>query len=197
VFKLTPKGSTYVESVLYSFPFNKKVKGEPDGLVADAAGNLYVSTSAGGRGGCPNAFYGCGSAIKLAPSRSGYRESPIYAFRPNKTGVHPSGPLVIDATGIIYGTTSSGGSSTCENSDYTDRGCGGIFKITPTASGYSYQELYRFRSHEGDGPGPVIADSNGALYGAAYAGGRFGFGTVFKYTLMPTARIRDTRNVNS
>jgi uncharacterized repeat protein (TIGR03803 family) len=183
VFRLTPNGSSYTESVLYRFPGQGgELKGEPDGIAADAGGNLYVSTYAGGVGGCPNFYYGCGSAIKLTPSRSAYRESRIYDFRPNMSGVHPSGQFVVDATGAIYGTTGSGGSRTCVTSDYVDRGCGGIFKITPTASGNSYQELYRFKAREGNGPGPLIADSSGGLYGTANAGGTYGWGTVFKYT---------------
>ncbi len=90
--------------------------------------------------------------------------------------------LLIDATGVLYGSAGSGGSHTCISSDYEDRGCGGIFKITPTASGYSYQELYRFKAREGYGPGQLITDSSGALYGTAYDGGTFGLGTVFKFT---------------
>jgi uncharacterized repeat protein (TIGR03803 family) len=182
VFKLTPNGSSYEESVLYSFPEHRQMVGAwPEGIVADAGGDLFVTTASGGVGGCPNSGYGCGSAIKLTPSQSGYRESRVYNFRPNKTGVHPS-RLIIDATGTLYGTTGSGGSRTCETTDYVDRGCGGIFKITPTSSGYSYQELYRFRAREGNGPGPLIADGNGALYGTAVDGGTYGLGTVFKYT---------------
>ena len=182
VFKLTPNGSTYVETVLCSFREHRQMVGAwPEGIVADAGGNLFVTTASGGVGGCPNSVYGCGSAIKLTPGQSGYRETRVYDFRPNKTGVHPS-RLIIDAAGVMYGSASSGGSPTCIDSDYEDRGCGGIFKITPTASGYSYQELYRFKAREGYGPGPLIADGNGALYGTAVDGGTYGLGTVFKYT---------------
>jgi uncharacterized repeat protein (TIGR03803 family) len=61
VFKLTPAGTSYVESVLYSFT-NKGDGGRPYGaLVRDATGALYGTT---GSGGSPLSG---GTAFKLVP----------------------------------------------------------------------------------------------------------------------------------
>ncbi len=185
VYKLTPSRGSYFESILERFPGCKKPRGMPNGLSADATGALYVSSFSGGRGGCPNSRSGCGAAIKLTPVRSGYRATHIYDFRPDRTGQGPTGGFVVAADGTLYGSTNLGGygGKGCRySSTFPSRGCGVLFKLVPTPSGYVYTAIFRFNHRDGDDPSALTADATGALYGTTIVGGRFGYGTVFKFT---------------
>ena len=116
VFKVTPGGE---ESVLYSF---KDVPGDgayPDGgVVMDARGNLYGTTTYGGA----NFFYG--TVFELSPDNT---ETVLYSFCATNGCPDGSIPqaLVLDAQGDLYGTTYEGGSANCY------LGCGVVFKMTP------------------------------------------------------------------
>jgi uncharacterized repeat protein (TIGR03803 family) len=114
VYKLTHRDDSWTESVLYSF------KGAPDGsspistLVRDAAGNLYGTTSDGGRG--------YGIIFKLAPgSTDAWTETVPYRF-PGAPGASLAyNGMVADSAGNLYGATTHGGPT-----DY-----GTIYKFTP------------------------------------------------------------------
>jgi hypothetical protein len=121
VFKLDPAGK---ETVLYSF------LGAPeDGrfpafatLSRDATGNLYGVTPDGGRY-CQNQTY-CGIVFMLDPTG---KETVLHYFTGTKgDGAFPTGGVVRDESGNLYGTTGGGGDfSACY------RGCGIVFKLTP------------------------------------------------------------------
>jgi uncharacterized repeat protein (TIGR03803 family) len=166
VFKLDLSGT---ETVLYSF------KGSPDGsnpnagLIMDAAGNLYGTTSTGGGACSPS---GCGTVFKLDPSGT---ESVLYSFQDSPDGALPFAGLIMDAAGNLYGTTDSGG----DQCSVLNFGCGTVFKLD--ASG-SESLLYSFQGPF-DGAGPyagLIMDTASNLYGTTVAGGSGGGGTVFK-----------------
>lgn len=115
-------------------------------------------------------------AAALAPAQAG--EELIYTFKGGTDGAAPSGGLVADAEGALYGTTLNGGGS---------QDCGTVFKLTPPASKsgpWTETVLYRFKGgFDGWGPqGTLIFDQQGALYGTASSGGTTGHGTVFKLT---------------
>jgi uncharacterized repeat protein (TIGR03803 family) len=81
------------------------------------------------------------------------------------------GGIIIDKSGNLFGTTSSGGSN----------GRGTVFEITAAGS---YRILYSFPALK-DGNGPVSSltlDSQGNLYGITDGGGLYAEGTVFKLT---------------
>jgi len=167
-----------VEQVLYTF------KGAADGLepnggpVLDASGNIYGTTyrSVGGKG------LGSGIVFKVSPDGS---ETVVHQFGTSKSdGKKPTSGLVIDKKGNLYGTTSEGGGKgqygpglNCSD------GCGIVYEIT--AAGQE-KILYAFKgSQSGDGAAPfasLILDKQGNLYGTTYAGGTYGFGTIFKLT---------------
>ncbi len=180
VFKLAPDGSgSYTESILYRFRGGSDVATPFGRLIMDGAGNLYGTTSGGKGSKCHDS---CGVVFKLAPDASGgYTESVLYRFRGGSHGDYPSGSLIMDEAGNLYGTTDNGGRSSCPN------GCGVVFKLAPDGNdgGYTESILYRFRGGtDGDEPSSLIMDSSGNLYGTTNSGGRRscgnGCGVVFK-----------------
>jgi uncharacterized repeat protein (TIGR03803 family) len=165
VFRLAPSGKHYRETYVYSF------SGLPDGstplaaVVADAAGNLYGTTNAGGASNL-------GTVFELSPSGSGYVETILHSFSGQPDGRNPQGALIADASGTLYGTTSAGGSSNN----------GTAFALVPGASGYTEHVIYSFKGYN-DGQGPVgrlLEDASGNLFGSTDAGGPSGAGTVFR-----------------
>jgi uncharacterized repeat protein (TIGR03803 family) len=163
VFELDTSGSL---TVLHTF-------GGGDGanpgsvLVFDPAGNLDGTTLNGGTG-CGGV--GCGTVFKLSPNGDGtWTESVLHSFcslAGCADGEAPyRGPLAIDASGNLYGTTGSGGNRSCDG-----YGCGIIYKLD--ASGHE-TVLYNFvGGKDGAGPFPgVVMDKAGNLYGVA---GRYG-----------------------
>jgi uncharacterized repeat protein (TIGR03803 family) len=103
----------------------------------------------------------------------------------------PVSDLIMDSAGNLFGTTSEGGSSTaCTN------GCGTVFELVKSPSGYTETVLHSF-SAGADGASPlgVIMDSSGNLYGTtAYGGGSSnctgGCGTMFE--LVKTSGYSET-----
>jgi uncharacterized repeat protein (TIGR03803 family) len=156
VFKLSPAGSGYAETVLHRFEISD---GElPYGnLMAGEKGALYGTTSLGGS-------IGAGTVFKLAPTGSGYAETLLYSFQGGSDGGQPIAGVIADKSGAIYGTTWSGG-----REPYG----GTVFKLTPTGSGYSETVLYRFQGgSDGYEPfGGLTPDGTGALFGMTEYGG--------------------------
>jgi len=128
VFKLTPSGSRYTEAVIFRFD-GINTGGNPNGpLIADSSGTLYGTTVQGRFDNCPS---GCGTVFELQPSGDGYIETTLYGFAgPGSDGENPSGGLVADGSGSLYGMTTWGGAGPCGNG-YGWYGCGTVFKITP------------------------------------------------------------------
>jgi uncharacterized repeat protein (TIGR03803 family) len=119
--------------------------------------------------------------FELAPKG---KMSVVYAFQGGSDGAGPDGSLLMDKAGNIYGTTSGGGGTDCDNGF----GCGTVFKITP---GGTETVLYAFQGGD-DGELPqtgVIADGAGNLYGTTAAGGSGAQGTVFKVTPAGTETV--------
>ena len=60
-------------------------------------------------------------------------------------------------------------------------GCGTVFEIAPDGT---MTLLHKFKeSKDGANPmGGLVPDNSGNLYGTAYQGGQYGFGTVFEIT---------------
>ena len=114
VFSLHPNGDgTYTESVLHGFT------GHPDGqspgaLLIDASGNLYGTTLYGGTSTAATFCKGgCGTVFELANNSGTYTYSVLFSFTTNDFyGIDPGGNLVIDASGDLFGTATSGGGST-------------------------------------------------------------------------------------
>ena len=172
IFSLRPDGADY--QVLYRFVGGTDGSTPAGGLVADAAGNLYGTTSLGGNVNCYGD--GCGTVFKLTRNGSTYSESVIYSFtNSNGDGGTPMAGLFIDAGGALYGTTLIGGTFRL----------GTVFRLTPSGSSYREAILYSFGAKKSDGVYPeagLIQDTQGSLYGTTSRGGRLFLGTVFKLT---------------
>jgi uncharacterized repeat protein (TIGR03803 family) len=184
VFALTPPLAgerRWTETVLYRFKGGTDGAYPLAGLVIDANGALYGTTSREA-GSCFG--FGCGTAFMLTPPKAGetaWTESVLYRFRGNADGVVPEAGLAMDANGILYGTTFGGGGGTVSIC------CGTVFALTPPKAGetpWTESVLHRF-TDGADGAFPqagLIIGTNGTLYGTTAEGGGCGncFGTVFE-----------------
>src|SRR5579864_7691854 len=97
--------SAPVEQVLHSFQGGTDGYNPDGGLVADAAGNLYGTSTWGG----PDTAAPYGSVFELSPpSAAGgdWTKTVLYSFQggPND-GATPFGTLIFDKAGNLYGTT--------------------------------------------------------------------------------------------
>lgn len=101
-FELTSRNSRgWKESILYGFPKPDNGSFPSSGLVFDAAGNLYGTTS---NGGDPSCTGGCGVVYKLTPSADGkWTYSVLHKFT-GGDGRYPGGGLALDQKGNLYGT---------------------------------------------------------------------------------------------
>lgn len=89
--------------------------GPEAGLTLDAAGNLYGTTSAGGKGGPGTVF----QLIPPVPGQTAWTLKTLVNFN-GTNGTWPMAGLVRDAAGHLYGTTYEGG-----------YGFGTVFQLTP------------------------------------------------------------------
>ncbi len=110
--------------------------------------------------------------FKLTKSGNSWRESVIHAFE-GTDGDEPSGALIFDSHGNLYGTTSVGGPN----------GEGTVFELTPSAGGqWSETIVYSFTgASDGGGPlGSLVMNNEGDFFCVAAEGGTFGGGVVFE-----------------
>jgi uncharacterized repeat protein (TIGR03803 family) len=187
VFTLAPAGKGgWTESVVHTFNGNDGCYSVA-GLVADRAGNLFGSTGEGGiggcflaratkaaSGGCPN---GCGTLFELRHGARGRWSFAVLHYFTLSSGGGPSGNMVFDAAGNLYGTTVIGGNA-CQGA------CGVVFKLSPGAhQPWKYSVLHSF-SNTPDGalPTGLVMRTNGKLYGTTIGGGTLSLGTVFEVT---------------
>ncbi len=165
-----------------------KFQNSPDGsepasgLVSDGAGNFYGTTDGGGLSTCGFSAPFCGTVFKMSSGQDGaWKESVLYRFKGGTDGAAPSGTLVFDAAGNLYGTTVTGGNDLCN-----EEGCGTVFELSPNENGtWTETVLHRFiGSTDAEGPGlGVVFDAEGNLYGPAGGGCIFECnGTIFKLT---------------
>ncbi len=147
VFKLDTLGT---ETVLYRFTGLADGALPFAGLLLDAAGNLYGTTSAGGivSGTCM-ALHGCGVVFRLDTSGT---ETVLHSFTGSPDGDSPRAGLVLDAAGNLYGTTFGGGTSNL----------GTVFKLDTAGT---ETVLHSFTGPEGANPTAGLLLNAGNLYG--------------------------------
>ncbi len=187
VFELTPNSNGYwTETILYGFGCcGGPTGGYPNAtnLIFDAAGNIYGTTELGGKSGCsPRGCFGLGVVYELSPNGDGtWTEKVLHKFTGGKDGANPTGALIFDQAGNLYGTSQYGSITGC-TSGY---GCGVVFKLTPNADGtWTEHVLHQFTGGKDGGVpfGGVTFDQAGNLYGTTTKGGTAGYGVVYKMT---------------
>ncbi len=159
VYKLTPSGGTWTESVMYNFT------GFEDGafpmatMAIDQAGKLYGTT-----------YYE--SVFELAPSGGGWTENTLYTFHNGSDGGNPQAGVIFDSAGNLYGATTT----------ITQQDPGGVvYELSHSSGSWVYSVLYTYRNSGGIF-GNVAIDSAGNIYGTAVNGGTQQAGSVFKLT---------------
>src|SRR5579871_1454564 len=168
------------ESVLYAFQGGSDGAVPSGGVTFDKNGNLYGVTGQGGNSNC-SPMANCVTAYQLVPSGQGaWTENVLYVFKgaAQNDGEQPSGGLLIDSQGNLYGTTAYGGRGPCILLGIKG-GCGTVFELSPpSSSGGQWTEtiLYNFQGgSDGDLPGGgLTADAKGNLYGTTSYGGGYG-----------------------
>jgi uncharacterized repeat protein (TIGR03803 family) len=185
VFKLTPQtDGRWTETVVYSFPGGGSGNSPVAGLVMDAAGNLYGTTSYGGslQGNCQSG--GCGTVFELMPLADGSWEyKRLHAFQFDD-GSTPESHLVFDPSGNLFGTTLGGG--------YFSSGT--VFELSPGAKGEWKEAVLWSFQQAGEPRAGLIFDGDGNLYGTTTEGPNGAdSGTVFK--LSPGAGGKWTETV--
>lgn len=109
IYRLSPPsggGTTWTETVLYSFSGNADGASPQRGIVMDTAGNLFVTAPFGGDANCQ-----CGTLIELSPPQSGqgaWTETTLYQFPGGTGGAYP-GAISVDDSGNLLIPTSGGG----------------------------------------------------------------------------------------
>jgi uncharacterized repeat protein (TIGR03803 family) len=174
VFKLT-KASNWSESALHTFEFDTNGT-VPQGFLNISGTTLYGATTSGGNlADCGGS--GCGVIFKM-PTSTG-AETVLYTFTGGADGSGPTGGMILDSNGNLYGTTAGGGDLGCTISQYFS-GCGVVFRISPAGK---EKILHTFTGTTTDGAEPflgVVRDKSGNLYGTTGYGGTDNVGTVYE-----------------
>lgn len=170
VFKITPHGSSWILSTLYSFMGSNDGGWPTTGATFGPNGSLYGASSYG-----PAVYNLRPSATRPPSILAGWTDTTLYQFQDD--GFNPSGPVVFDHSGNIYGAMEIGGSGGCYD------GCGLIYELSPIGQGWQNSVVYNFPgSGEGVAPQGIIFNQSGDLVGTTLYGGENGLGSIFELT---------------
>jgi uncharacterized repeat protein (TIGR03803 family) len=153
VFKLTPSGEGWTESILYSFTGRNDAfdVSAPTQVLLGNDGNLY-GVAQGGE-------YSSGVVFQLTPSGDHWTESILHSFQYAVDGYNPS-YLVQDSAGNLYGIAITALTSTPP-----------IFLLSKSGNGWVFSEYYVTHLGENDQLYNLAIDAAGNLYGTG--GGRW------------------------
>ena len=150
VYELSPSGSGWTESTLYSFSGDSDNEYPIGSVAIDSHGYVYGTTN-------PANSLGGGTVWELTSSGGGWGLAKTQLLAGYEG---PFDTPTLDAAGNVYGT-----------SLFTGAGSGEVFKLTPSGGGWSYTSV-SFNGNNGEGPiGGVTLDTNGNLYGTTAGGG--------------------------
>jgi uncharacterized repeat protein (TIGR03803 family) len=197
VFELSPpasEGGPWTYQILYSFLGGADGSTPRGALLLGKDGSLYGTTSFGGLSG--SGYYGNGTIYRLSPPSTpggSWTKTTLYALNdqwpgPHLDGYGPTGTLVMDDAGTLYGVNRNGG----------DDGAGTVFALAPPAvpgGDWTYSRLFSFDEVKPGGAykigntpaGSLTIDADGVLYGTTETGGPASNGAGTAYTLTPPA----------
>ena len=161
VFELTPSGHSWTETVLYSFAGGNDGAAPFSGVIFDAAGNLYGTTTLGGANSV-------GTVYELSPSQSGFSSTTLYDFGAGDQSSTPYGGLIFDQQGHLFGTACGG-----------PNGGGTVYELAPFGGGWTYNLVYGFSGYSGPRDAPTM-DATGNIYVTNLNGGPHQAGSVVK-----------------
>jgi len=165
VFEMSRSGSGWTEQPIYSFSGPDGAK-PYSGLVFDSVGNLYGTTTQGGQ-------FGNGAVFELSPSGNSWTEQVLYSFQGPSDGSAPTGALIFDQAGNLYGTANNGGTG----------GGGTVFELSHSGGSWSFNLLHSFTGGPNCGPwGALNFDAQGNLVGTTVCDGANNDGNVFRLT---------------
>jgi len=165
-FQLTPVDGHWTTKILLDFGNGGAQGIYPNGgLILDSAGNLYGTTELIGGG--------TGGVFELSPTADGpWTETILYALASSE-GLYPQAGLVFDSAGNLYTATTDDGAN----------GDGTAFELTLIGGVWTETRIHYFDGTDGSSlKSTPILDARGNLYGTAFSGGGFGFGTVWELT---------------
>jgi uncharacterized repeat protein (TIGR03803 family) len=171
VFKLvkpTGAGGAWKEEVLYSFGTGTDGAVPIAGVILDASGNLYGTTSAGGT-------YGYGTVFELKRSAHGYTEAILYEFTLGLDGGTPYAGLVMDSKGNLYGAASDGGGG-------GDNGGGTVFELSRVSGGWTFNVISALAGWGISGTFRDLLLEGTTIYATTHCDGDYSAGTVYKLT---------------
>jgi hypothetical protein len=167
-FELTPKASGgFTFHTIHQFSAAMGDGASPgSAFILDANGNLY--------GVAPNGGNGCGIVYELSPAKSGkWKETILHKFDGSgKDGCNPSGRLIFDQAGDLFGGTFNGGGGLTNL--FCNNGCGTTYKLHLANGKWTETVLHRFTGKGTDGQSPtggLAFDKDGNLWGTTFIGG--------------------------
>ena len=169
VFEIAYTDGSYADTATTLVNFNGTDGGYPyySGVIADAAGDLFGVTSIGGTSGDGVVF-----EIPFTDGSYATTATTLVSFD-GTDGSTPEGNLFMDATGDLFGTTSTGGTF----------GHGSVFEIPYADGSYASTPIVLASFNAVNGSDPItglVADANGNLFGTTEVGGAYDDGTVFE-----------------
>jgi len=178
VWELSPLADgSWREKTIHNFYGHNGANPSDNGQLAlDAAGNLYGTTHNGG-------IFDLGTVYELSPRGDGTWSSKVLHSFNGHNGIAPSGGVIFDAQGNLYGECFGPGSY----SGVTSPGESGgqvVYKLSPNADGtWSETVLQKFNEPQSGGPAMgLIMDNSGNIFGTTWMGGAHNDGSVFEVT---------------
>jgi len=133
-------------------------------LCIGADGALYGTTYSGSPGNAGTVF---------RVTTNGDFRTLLY-FLNNTSGGYPAGGMALGPDGLLYGTTTSGGTN-------NGSGVGTVFRLMPSGTNFILTNLVVFTGGNGASPeGTLLNGGDGFLYGTTFGGGSNNNGTVFR-----------------
>jgi uncharacterized repeat protein (TIGR03803 family) len=176
IFELSPNsGGGWKETILYNFNGGTDGASPGGGVIFDREGNLYGMADIGGN--LMACVGGCGTVFKLTPKHRAWSFSVLHAFSESDGG-YPSTGLSLDSSGLLWGTTNSGGAC----GPYA---CGVVFKLGRDGNGYHVVFNFEVEAQPGRSV-PLFGRFKGHIVGTTASAGDSDSGTVFM--LLPSPR---------